>query len=290
MRLKIVVALFLLMTSFIANAQLPDKDLVELAKSVQERYNLFGSESSNLYKTSSGYVVLVSVVRGESVDEAKMKASREATEFVVGALTNSTSVYSSEGGLTVSKETFSDKIVQTSLGQVNSMQMLCRFNGIDGSPLFAFFLVMSSTNAHRGLAGMMSMVIPGSGQFYKGNKGKGSMFLGLTIAAGAGFVVCESTRSSYVNKIDNLTSNIHLYGTDQANAALKEYRENVNVWETRRNLCIGAIGAIYIWNVIDAFFTEGKQRPVVTTKTSRNLTISPQLSDDNLGFGLTYTF
>lgn len=286
---KLLFTIIISIISCAASAQLPNNDLEELARIVQNRYRTYGTEGTNIYKTNSGYRVLVSVVKGSNAETARSIAMKEVAEFFVGAYVNSTSSYSYEETLSSNKESFSEKIVQTAEGRVSSMQMLCRFMGIDGAQLYAFFLVISSTNANRGVAGMISMLIPGFGQFYKGNKGKSFMFLSLTVAGSAGFLVCESTRSSYVDKIDNLRKNIHLYDTSRANAALKEYRDNVNKWETRRNICVGVVGAIYIWNVLDAFLVEGKQRPVVTGKT-RNLSIVPQVSVDNMGLIFAYSF
>lgn len=287
---RFFISFILLICCVTGYAQLSQKEQTELVQTVQSNYQLTGIEGSNLYSTSSGYRVLVTVTQAQNSDEAAVKARRAATEYIIGAENRSISVYESHSGTTSAKESLNDKIIESSKGQVKNMQALCRMQGPMGEQVYAYYLVISQTNANRGLAGLMSMVIPGSGQFYKGNVGKGSMFLGLTVAAGAGFLVCESTRSSYIDKSNNLKKNIDLYDTERANAALKEYSDNASKWETYRNLCVGAAGAVYLWNVIDAFFTRGAQRPVVTTKSGGSLSIAPQVSVDNMGLGLAYTF
>ena len=163
------------------------------------------------------------------------------------------------------------------MGQVNSMEALTSFPGENGNVVYAHFLVVSQTNAKKGLAGLMSMVVPGMGQFYKGNTVKGGVFLGLAVAAGTGALVCESTRSSYRNK-----------AIEQPKYT-KEYTTRANHWETYRNVCLGATGAIYLWNVIDAFFAKGAQKAVVKSKNG-GLTISPKATVNNVGFSLAYNF
>lgn len=287
---RILISIFLLMSCIAAQAQLSQKEQLELVQTVKANYELTGIEGSNIYSTSSGYRVYVSVIQASNTDEAEIKARRLATEFFIGAENQSISVLESHSGLTSNEESLSDKILQTSKGQVKNMQALCRMQDPYGEPVYAYYLVISKTNASPQIAGLMSMIVPGAGQFYKGNVGKGSIFLSLTVAAGAGIIVCESTRSSYIDKSNNVKKNINLYDTDKANAVLKEYSNNASKWETYRNLSIGAASAIYLWNVIDAYFTRGAQRPVVTAKSGGSLAIVPQLTFDNMGFGLAYTF
>lgn len=261
-------------------AQLSQKDLRQLENTVKANYMRNNAEGSNLFKTKSGYRVLVTTVvasDNESNQSIRNKSARLATEFILGAENKSVSVTESEFSTTSSKESFSDKIVQTSLGHVKEMQSLATFEGNDGEKVHAYYLIMSKTNAKNGLAGVMSMVIPGTGQFYKGKTFKGAMFLGLTVAAGAGVLVCESTRSSYRNK-----------AIEQPKYK-KEYSTKADNWETYRNVCIGVAGAVYVWNVIDAFFTKSAQRAIVTSKNS-SLTIAPHASFDNVGVGLAYNF
>lgn len=270
-------------------AQISIEEQNNLINTVKQNYFISGMEGTNLYSTTKGYRVLVAVVVADGVGDPSMKARVMATDFILGAGSKRLSVYESHSGTTSSKESLDEKIIESSKGRVSEMQALCRFVGQNGEDVHAYYLVVSKTNAKKGLAGVMSMVVPGTGQFYKGSTGKGCMFLGLTVAAGAGALVCESTRSSYVDKIDNLKKNINLYDTDTANRVLKEYQDNVDKWQTYRNLCFGAAGAIYVWNVIDAFFTKSAQRPVVSKKDV-SLYVAPRATLNDLGVSMAVRF
>lgn len=286
---KYLLALSFCLFGVVSFAQISPGEQNNLINTVKQNYSVSGMEGVNLYRTSKGYRVLIAVVTAEGMEEPSMKARRLATEFILGAESRSLNVYESHSGITSNKESLEQKIIESSKGRVSEMQALCRFVGMNGENVYAYYLVMSKTNAKRGFAGVMSMAIPGSGQFYKGNIGKGTAFLGLTAAAGAGALICESTRSAYVDKIDNLKRNISLYDTDIANMVLKEYKDDVDRWQTYRNLCCGAAGAIYLWNVIDAFFTQSAQRPVVSNKDV-SLYVSPHATPNDFGASMALRF
>lgn len=271
--------LLCLLTFFcgVIQAQISQSEKLRLEKEVMGNYQRTKMEGAQLYKTKTGYRVLVTVTSASDHSEARLKSQRLATEFILGAESHSVSVYQSDSDGSYSKETFSDKIIQTSLGQVNSMEALTSFPGEQGDMVYSYFLVVSQTNAKKGLAGLMSMVVPGMGQFYKGNTVKGGVFLGLAVAVGTGALVCESTRSSYRNK-----------AIEQPKFT-KEYSTKADNWETGRNVCLGTAGAIYLWNVIDAFFAKSAQKAVVKSK-DRGFTFSPQATVDHVGFSLAYKF
>lgn len=277
MEKKYVLLVLLTLICGVMHAQISQSEKLRLENEVVGNYQRTKIEGAQLYKTKTGYRVLVTVTSAANNEEARMKSQRLATEFILGAESNAVSVYQFDSDGSDNKEKFSDKIIQTSLGQVNSMEALTSFPGENGNVVYAHFLVVSQTNAKKGLAGLMSMVVPGMGQFYKGNTVKGGVFLGLAVAAGTGALVCESTRSSYRNK-----------AIEQPKYT-KEYTTRANHWETYRNVCLGATGAIYLWNVIDAFFAKGAQKAVVKSKNG-GLTISPKATVNNVGFSLAYNF
>lgn len=282
---RLVILLLLALMCICVKAQLSEKDFATLVDKVKSNYAMTGMEGANLYKTVSGYRVLVVTVNAATPVIAEEKARRMATEFMVGAESKSVSVYESTSSMTSTKENLTEKIIQSSKGQVMNMQGLCK---IDDN-VSAYFLVISKTNARKGLAGMFSMVIPGAGQFYKCSKTKGAVFLGLTAAAAAGVIICETTRSQYVDKINNLNNNLPLYSSEDANTMLKEYCDKKKSWRTGTYMCVGAVGVVYLWNVLDAFISNGAQRPVVTTKRG-SLTFAPKTGIDNIGVSLAFTF
>lgn len=276
---KILFVTVYMMLCVSAMAQLSQKEKTDLINSVKSNYSLTQIDGASLYKTKSGYQVLVTVVSVSSAKsiedqnrEAQTKATRLASEYLSGATNSSMTIYDSESSSNSSKESLSEKIVQSSMAQVKSMQPLFKMDGSDGQNVFAYFLVISQTAAKNGVAGVLS-IIPGMGQFYKGSVTKGSVFLGLTAAAVAGVIVCESTRSSYKNK-----------AIEQPKYT-KDYSTKADNWETARNICIGVGGAIWVWNIIDAFTTKSAKRKIVTSQNS-SLSFQPFATPNAAGQGL----
>lgn len=286
---KLYLALLLIVFAAPLWAQLSEKELSQLTTTVQSKYQLSQIDGASLYKTSSGYQVLVVVASvttdKHSVDqntEAQSKATRLASEYLSGAYNHSVTMYSSESSANKSKESLSDKIIQSSAAQVREMQPLCKMQGDDGQTAYAYYLVISKTAAKNGVAGVLS-IIPGVGQFYKGNTGKGIMFLGLGAASATGIIVCENTRSSYANKAIEQPKHKKEYDTKSKN------------WATGRNVCIGVGGAIWVWNIIDAFATKSAKRKVVTSHNN-SFSFQPFAAPDitgqgvDLGVGMTFNF
>lgn len=127
-----------------------------------------------------------------------------------------------------------------------------------------------------GAAGFLS-VVPGLGQMYKGSLAKGCLVLGGEIAAAGGILLCENTRASYVKKMK-----------EQPRYA-SEYNSLADTWETGRNICIGAAAALYIYNLIDAFASNGAKHVIVRGGTS-DLAVHPVIYDNGAGFGLALNF
>ena len=276
---KILFVTVYMMLCVSAMAQLSQKEKTDLINSVKSNYSLTQIDGASLYKTKSGYQVLVTVVSVSSAKgiedqnrEAQTKSTRLASEYLSGATNSSMTIYDSESSSNSSKESLSEKIVQSSMAQVKSMQPLFKMDGSDGQNVFAYFLVISQTAAKNGVAGVLS-IIPGMGQFYKGSVTKGTVFLGLTAAAVAGVIVCESTRSSYKNK-----------AIEQPKYT-KDYSTKADNWETARNICIGVGGAIWVWNIIDAFTTKSAKRKIVTSQNS-SLSFQPFATPNAAGQGL----
>ena len=286
---KIISLSVLLMMCMSMMAQLSEREKTDLISSVKNNYSLTQIDGASLYKTKSGFQVLVaiaSVSSAKSIEdqnrEAQAKATRLASEYLSGATNSSVTVFNSESSSNSSKESLSEKIIQSSMAQVKAMQPLFKMDGSDGQTVFAYFLVISKTAARNGVAGVLS-IVPGVGQFYKGSVAKGTMFLGLSVAAATGIIVCESSRSSYVNK-----------AIEQPKYK-KDYSTKADNWETARNICIGVGGAIWVWNIIDAFTTKSAKRKVVTSQNS-SLSFQPFATPNvfgqgmDIGVGLSFNF
>ena len=127
-----------------------------------------------------------------------------------------------------------------------------------------------------GAAGFLS-IIPGVGQIYKGSIAKGSLILVGEVAAAGGILLCENTRASYVKKMQ-----------EQPKHAA-EYNSLADTWETGRNICIGAAAAIYVYNLIDAFVSNGAKH-VIVQKGRTSLSMAPVAYEDGVGVGLALKF
>ena len=101
-------------------------------------------------------------------------------------------------------------------------------------------------------AGWRSMVVPGWGQFYKGSAAKGVVLLGGTALLAGGAIFAETTRSNFMTQAGQ-THDINL---------IRQFSANAQNMTTLRNVCAGALGAFYLYNVIDAFAARGAKRIV----------------------------
>ena len=139
-----------------------------------------------------------------------------------------------------------------------------------------------STTSRYGAAGLAS-IIPGAGQFLKGDVAKGVSFLVADVACAAGIILCESTRAAYAAKVKQ-----------QPQYAL-QYSTRANNWATGRNICLGVTAGIWVWNIIDAFAAKGARRVIVKpqrgyfsmTPTS---TFDPIHHTHDMGVGMAYHF
>ena len=96
-------------------------------------------------------------------------------------------------------------------------------------------------------------LLPGAAQFHKGANLKGGLILGGTAALAAGIVFTENQRADYARRIGQ-THDINL---------IRSYQTKRDHFATARNICIGAVAALYVYNLIDAIAMPGAQRVVV---------------------------
>lgn len=128
-----------------------------------------------------------------------------------------------------------------------------------------------------GAIGFLS-VIPGVGQMYKGSYKKGISILAGEILAAGGIILCENTRASYIKKM-----------REQPKYA-SEYNSRADSWETGRNICIGAAAALYVYNIIDAFVSDGAKRVLVKGKNNSNFSFVPYLDIKSSGICMRLNF
>jgi hypothetical protein len=136
------------------------------------------------------------------------------------------------------------------------------------APLFDN-LVLTDRYGARGF--FRSLIIPGWGQMYKGSTAKGCWILGGAAVLTGGIIYTESMRQDYADKRSR-THNTSL---------IKSYRTKCDNWRTARNVAIGAAGALYVYNLVDALVAPGAQRIVVHNYgRGRSLTVLPTPTTD----------
>lgn len=135
-----------------------------------------------------------------------------------------------------------------------------------------------SITSHYGVAPVVMSLLPGAGQWYKGDKLKGSLLF-LGVASGVtGIILCDNQRASYHKKMK-----------EQPQFA-KTYNNKSNNWETARNMCIGATSIIYLYNLIDAATAKGAKQIKIRKNNTRHLTVFPKASPFSAELSMTYRF
>ena len=122
---------------------------------------------------------------------------------------------------------------------------------VNATPVFDDLYLTSKYGGH-GL--WRSMIVPGWGQMYKGSYAKGGVFLGGTVALAGGVIFTESMRRSCMTQMSQTHSS----------TVIKQLSANMTNWAIGRNICIGALAALYVYNVVDAVVAPGARRIVVT--------------------------
>ena len=99
--------------------------------------------------------------------------------------------------------------------------------------------------------------VPGLAQIKKGSVGKGTAFIVSEVVLVGGVVAAECLQRYYAQQISMTL-----------NSGLKQrYAQNANICQISRNVGIGCVAAVYIWNVIDGMVAKGKtQIPLGTAE------------------------
>jgi hypothetical protein len=124
-----------------------------------------------------------------------------------------------------------------------------------------------------GFGAVALSIIPGAGQMYKGSYLKGGLIMGASVLCAGGIVLCESNKAGYqalANKEHNASKK-------------KTYQNNANNWGTGSYICIGALGALWIYNLIDAGVASGAKRIKInkyaTSGTGCEFHLEPSMID-----------
>lgn len=114
-------------------------------------------------------------------------------------------------------------------------------------------------------------LIPGAAQMHKGSYVKGGIIMGGSVALIGGVVAFENQRSSYMSKI----SQTHFADVK------KEYKNRADNAALVRNISIGGLAALYVYDIVDAFVAPGARRIIVTPSAT---------ADGQYGLSASYNF
>lgn len=114
-------------------------------------------------------------------------------------------------------------------------------------------------------------LIPGAAQMHKGDYVKGGIIMGGTVALVGGTIVFDRLRSGYRDLIEQ---------THHA-ATKKTYNNRAVNSTTARNVCIGGLAALYVYNILDALIAPGARRVIVTPAAT---------AEGQYGMAVTYSF
>ena len=127
-----------------------------------------------------------------------------------------------------------------------------------------------------GARGFVRSIIPGWGQLYKGQKGKGAGIIAGEVVLIGGVIAAENLRASYHKKMKEQPRHAKTYNTKSDN------------WGNVRNVCIGAAAALYLYNLIDAAVSSGAKRTIV--RKTHQIQMVPVACTEFTGIGLALKF
>lgn len=238
---------------------------------------------------NGSYLYVVESATGRTEDEARNKATAEVfrtTAMRIGQPFNSGEINSalqSGKGYNVIASQYNipiNKVCEYSENQSNEYKVyiLCQVAAAGNIMVQWSDFNKCDRQVIDGMAVLKSALLPGLGQFHKGQNAKGVSFLVGEVVAVGGIVVGQSMRHSYVNKMNN---------TNNANLK-KTYAERANAFTTVRNISIGAAAAVYVWNVLDAIISKGSNRGALSYGGPVNLV--PLVTDESVALSLSINF
>ncbi len=140
-------------------------------------------------------------------------------------------------------------------------------------------LVLSAPAVTRTSIVWRSLLIPGAGQEFANHSGRGALWLGATLAAGAGLVVADGMVERDQTRVDWAEMQIDSAGPTERVERVRDWerrkRDLQSSEDLRRGFRYGLIGS-YLANVVDAIFVPmGRPAPVGKARLSTSAIIRP---------------
>lgn len=125
-------------------------------------------------------------------------------------------------------------------------------------------------------AALLNVVLPGTGQLYKGQTFKGAVILGSEIALGV-TAITQQVKAKYYDRME---------ATDTV--APDSYRNDALARRKIRNAALCAMAGVWAFGIFDALASESLPNITVTAPQGGQLTIAP--SSSGAGLALVYRF
>ena len=120
--------------------------------------------------------------------------------------------------------------------------------------------------------------VPGMAQIYKGSTVKGVCFIASEAVLAGGVIATECLRQNYLRQINSTHTTV-----------LKQKAAyNANACKITRDVCIGGLVAVYVWNVVDGAVAKGKKHVMIGNVAQMD--IAPYVSNEHSGLAVRVEF
>lgn len=114
---------------------------------------------------------------------------------------------------------------------------------------------------------LLRSIIPGLGQYYKGQNVKAYCIWGGEAVCIAAALICEKRRSDYAADRNRFMAEGDMVSWDS-------YRSKSQSWRVFRNIAIGGAIGVYAYNLLDAALSKGPRRVVVRKNSSSDMSLA----------------
>lgn len=210
-----------------------------------------------------------------SVDQIYTSKSRDEFSSKDG-ITSKTTKQEDEGWIEIKVDGIATPITSRRIGEYwNPLKQKNEYYALfaipeEGSNVCLSCLTETTSYSDEPLTWGLSL-IPGAAQMHKGSYVKGGIIMGGSVALIGGVVAFENQRSSYMSKISQ---------THSADVK-KEYKNRADNAALVRNISIGGLAALYVYDIVDAFVAPGARRIIVTPSAT---------ADGQYGLSASYNF
>lgn len=144
----------------------------------------------------------------------------------------------------------------------------------NAEPAFDDFEICETNNS----TALARSIVPGLGQFYKGQTAKGCVILGGEAALITTAIVCQVHKHRYDKKADNQIPNVD------------SWKSKARSWRQMRDISLGLACGLYVYNLIDAATAKGPRRLNVRSAGTHGLAVAPWAGVEGAGLSFAWRF